>query len=101
MRVSCERSSVYRTPVSYPRSRAREVPSVALDDANDDAKDAERRPEDLDDEDLHEERRVLRIGERTATAGDADTNPEQERAAVGWGQQSTQVPQSTPTRFQG
>mmetsp|Transcript_11322 Transcript_11322/g.34845 ORF Transcript_11322/g.34845 Transcript_11322/m.34845 type:complete len:230 (-) Transcript_11322:168-857(-) len=51
--------------------RRRELRVVGLDDADDDAEDPERRREDLDDEDFHEERRVLRVRERAGRAGDA------------------------------
>ena len=52
-----------------------EIPVPALDDAHDDAKDAERRSKDLDDKDLDEEPRVLCVGQGARAAADADADP--------------------------
>mmetsp|Transcript_3458 Transcript_3458/g.8887 ORF Transcript_3458/g.8887 Transcript_3458/m.8887 type:complete len:92 (+) Transcript_3458:2-277(+) len=56
----------YSAPCGRPPASLgglRELGVVGLDDADDDAEDAEGRGEDLDDQDLDEERRVLGIGE--------------------------------------
>jgi hypothetical protein len=71
------------------RFRAAEVGACGHDDANDDAKEAERASKNLDDQNLHEERRVLCVRQRAPgtcytdahTAGqicqaDCDTCPE-------------------------
>lgn len=52
----------------------RELGAIAHDDGNNDAKDAERRAKDLDDEHLDEETRVLRVREHAAAARHADAD---------------------------
>ena len=50
------------------------------DDADDDAEESQRRAEDLNDENLHKQRRVLRVAQRTAAAHYPNAHPAGERA---------------------
>ena len=74
-RVSHEGASIALTlEVGRALLLALELDTPTHDDPDDHPEQTERASEDLDDEDLHEERRVLRVGQRARRSDDADAD---------------------------